>query len=109
MPRDFSRTLRVAEQIQRELAELLRLEIKDPRIGMVTMTDVEVTSDYCARQSLLHACWATPTQIAAATEGLDRAAGFLRTSSAIGSSCAAFRSCTSSTTNRSSAACGCRN
>ena len=46
MPRDFSRTLRIAEQIQRDLAELLRTEVKDPRIGMVTLTDVEVTSDY---------------------------------------------------------------
>ena len=39
MPRDFSRTLRVAEQVQRELADLIRLEIKDPRVGMVTLTD----------------------------------------------------------------------
>jgi len=36
MPREFSRTLRVAEQIQRDLAELIRLEVKDPRVGMVT-------------------------------------------------------------------------
>ena len=46
MPRDFSRTLRVAEQVQRELADLIRLEIKDPRVGMVTLTDVEVAPDY---------------------------------------------------------------
>ena len=46
MPRDFSRTLRVAEQIQRDLAELLRTEVKDPRIGMVTITGVDVTPDY---------------------------------------------------------------
>ena len=36
MPRDFSRTLRVAEQVQRELADLIRSEIKDPRVGMPT-------------------------------------------------------------------------
>ena len=46
MPREFSRTLRVAEQIQRDLAEMLRLEVKDPRVGMVTLTGVEVTTDY---------------------------------------------------------------
>jgi ribosome-binding factor A len=46
MPKDFSRPRRVAEQIQRELADLVRLELKDPRVGMVTLTGVDVTSDY---------------------------------------------------------------
>ena len=77
MPRDFSRTLRVAEQIQRDLAELLRLEVKDPRIGMVTLTDVEVTSDY-AHAKVFFTTLGDSDQIAAATEGLNRAAGFLR-------------------------------
>jgi ribosome-binding factor A len=40
------RGFRVADQIQRDLAELLRLEVKDPRIGFVTLTEVEVTPDY---------------------------------------------------------------
>lgn len=77
MPRDFSRTLRIAEQIQRDLAELLRLEVKDPRIGMVTLTDVEVTSDY-AHAKVFFTLLGDANQIAAATEGLSRAAGFLR-------------------------------
>ncbi len=77
MPRDFSRTLRVAEQIQRDLADLLRLEVKDPRIGMVTLTDVEVTSDY-AHAKVFFTTLGDADQIAAATEGLNRAAGFLR-------------------------------
>ena len=77
MPRDFSRTLRVAEQIQRDLADLLRLEVKDPRIGMVTLTDVEVTNDY-AHAKVFFTTLGTPAQIEAATEGLNRAAGFLR-------------------------------
>ena len=38
MPKDFPRTRRVADQIQRELADILRLELKDPRVGMVTVT-----------------------------------------------------------------------
>ena len=46
MPRDYSRTLRVADQIQRELADLIRNELKDPRIGMITLTGVEVSHDY---------------------------------------------------------------
>lgn len=45
MPREFSRNVRVASQLQRELAELLRGEAKDPRLGMVTVSDVEVTRD----------------------------------------------------------------
>ena len=77
MPRDFSRTLRIAEQIQRDLAELLRLEVKDPRIGMVTLTDVEVTADY-AHAKVYFTTLGDADQIASATEGLNRAAGFLR-------------------------------
>ncbi len=77
MPRDFSRTLRVAEQIQRDLANLLRLEVKDPRIGMVTLTDVEVTSDY-AHAKVFFTILGDAEQIAAATQGLNSAAGFLR-------------------------------
>jgi len=46
MPKDYARTDRVAEQIQRELAELVRLEVKDPRVRMVTLTGVEVARDY---------------------------------------------------------------
>ena len=73
MPRDFSRTLRVAEQIQRDLAELLRTEVKDPRIGMVTLTDVEVTSDY-AHAKVFFTMLGDAGQISAAAEGLNPAA-----------------------------------
>ena len=45
MPREFNRTRRVAEQLQRELAQLIRDEVKDPRLGMVTVVDVEVSRD----------------------------------------------------------------
>lgn len=41
-----ARALRLADQIQRELADLIHNELKDPRIGMITITDVEVTRDY---------------------------------------------------------------
>jgi ribosome-binding factor A len=43
--REFSRSRRVGEQIQRELAELVQRELKDPRLGMVTISAVEVTRD----------------------------------------------------------------
>jgi ribosome-binding factor A len=77
MPRDFSRTLRVAEQIQRELADLIRLELKDPRVGMVTLTDVEVTADY-AHAKVFFTALGDTDQIAEAAAGLNHAAGFLR-------------------------------
>ncbi len=77
MPRDYSRTLRVAEQIQRELADLVRLEVKDPRVGMVTLTDVEVSADY-AHAKVFFTTLGDDDQIAAATTGLNHATGFLR-------------------------------
>src|SRR5690606_9251917 len=43
MPREYSRSTRVAERLRRELAELLRRASKDPRLQQVTVTDVEVT------------------------------------------------------------------
>jgi ribosome-binding factor A len=45
MPRDFPRTRRIGEQMQRELAALIRDGVKDPRVGMVTVSAVEVTRD----------------------------------------------------------------
>ena len=45
MKQHSQRAQRVGDQIQRELADLLRLHVKDPRIGMVTVTAVEVTPD----------------------------------------------------------------
>jgi ribosome-binding factor A len=46
MPKGPARSLRVADQIQRELAEIIRTELKDPRVAMITLTGVEVTADY---------------------------------------------------------------
>ncbi len=45
MPREFPRTRRVGEQVRRELAQLLRETIRDPRIAMVSITAVEVSRD----------------------------------------------------------------
>ncbi len=45
MPREFNRTRRVNEQIKRELAQIIQLELKDPRLGMVTVAAVETTRD----------------------------------------------------------------
>ena len=45
MPKEFERTRRVGEQIQRELAVLIQQELKDPRLGMLTISAVEVSKD----------------------------------------------------------------
>ena len=45
MARDFKRTDRVGEQIQRDLSQIIHREIKDPRLGMLTVSSVEVTRD----------------------------------------------------------------
>lgn len=77
MSRDFSRTLRVADQVQRELALLLQNEVMDPRIGRITLTGVEVTRDYAYAKvfyTTLGGC--ENTQLV--EDGLTRAAGFLR-------------------------------
>lgn len=77
MPKDASRPRRVAEQIQRELAELIQLEVKDPRVGMVTLTGVEVSADY-AHAKVYFSLLGDQAQIEAALKGLNSAAGFLR-------------------------------
>jgi len=45
MPKEFPRTRRVGEQIRRELAQLIRVEIDDPRLAMVSITTVAVSPD----------------------------------------------------------------
>ena len=45
MQRDFSRTDRVAQQVQQEIAMILQRDFKDPRVGWVTVSSVEVTKD----------------------------------------------------------------
>ena len=45
MPREFLRFQRVARQLQRELAEIIQRDLRDPDVGFVTVSDVEVTKD----------------------------------------------------------------
>lgn len=77
MPKDHSRPRRVAEQIQRELAELIQLEVKDPRVGMVTLTDVEVTPDY-SHAKIYFTLLNQGHPLDETLQGLNRAAGYLR-------------------------------
>ena len=77
MPKEFSRSQRVAEQIRRELAELIRLEVKDPRVGFITLTDVEITPDY-AHAKVYFTSMQGEEGLDQILVGLRRASGFLR-------------------------------
>ena len=74
MAKEFARSQRVAEQIQRELADLLQFEVKDPRVSQVTITEVEVTGDL-AHAKVFFSAPANPPELLL---GLQKAAGFLR-------------------------------
>ena len=69
-----NRSFRVADQIQRDVAELIR-DLKDPRVGMVTINSVEVTPDYAHAQVYFSVLVGTPQDCELA---LNEAAGFLR-------------------------------
>ena len=68
------RSFRVADQIQRDVAELIR-DLKDPRVGMVTINSVDVTPDYAHAQIYFSVLLTDPEESARA---LNEAAGYLR-------------------------------
>lgn len=70
--------MRVAEQIHHELAELIRSEVKDPRVGMVTLTGVELTPDYAHATVFFTVLPDDDDTVRATLEGLQRASGFMR-------------------------------
>jgi ribosome-binding factor A len=72
-----SRRARIADQIQRELAEIIRLEMRDPRVGMITLTGVEVSRDQ-SHAKVFYTVLGAESAAREAGEGLQRAAGFLR-------------------------------
>lgn len=77
MPKEYSRSQRVVEQIRRELAELIRLEVKDPRVGFITLTDVEITPDY-AHAKIFFTSLKGQEGLDEVQKGLRRASSFLR-------------------------------
>jgi len=78
MPKDFPRARRVADQIQRELPELIRQEVKDPRVGMLTITEVELNRDM-EFAKVYFTTLGGQAEHDACLQGLQRASGFLRT------------------------------
>jgi len=77
MPREFSRSSRLADQIQRDLSDLIRLEVRDPRVRLVTVTEVEVSRDL-SHAKVYVTSLAGSDQAAQSQQALQHAAGFLR-------------------------------
>lgn len=76
MPREFNRSERVAAEIRRELAQLIQQEIKDPEVGFISLSDVEVTRDLSHAKVYITVY---QTEKAEATiSALRKAAGYLR-------------------------------
>ena len=81
MAKDYPRSYRVADQIQRELAELIRTEVKDPRVPpTMTVAGVEVSKDLSSAKVFVSTfdLQSDPEARQAAIDGLNKASGFLR-------------------------------
>lgn len=72
------RGVRVADQIQRDLAEIIAYELKDPRVGMITITEVQVTPDYAHAKVFFTTLVDNPEAVQNTLSGLRKAAGFIR-------------------------------
>lgn len=79
MAKEYSRTQRVGDQMQRELAQLIQREIKDPRLGIVTVTAVDVARDLAYAKVFITVMGKdSPQEIGQSLEILTNAAGYLR-------------------------------
>ena len=83
MAKNPSRLGRIGDQIQKDLAELIRTDVKDPRVGMITLTGVEISSDH-HHAKVFFTTLGGPEAVAKATDGLQHASGFLRSQLARG-------------------------
>ena len=72
------RSLRVADQIQRDLSDIIFSELKDPNVGMVTITEVKVTPDYANARVYVTMLDDNPDTVQKTLDSLQRASGFIR-------------------------------
>ncbi|AIU87276.1 MULTISPECIES: 30S ribosome-binding factor RbfA [Pectobacterium] len=80
MAKEFSRTQRVAQEMQKEIAIIIQREVKDPRIGMATVSGVEVSRDLAyAKVFVTFLNDNEPEQVQTAIKALQDASGFIRT------------------------------
>ena len=79
MPREFTRAERVSDAVQQELAVLIRDNVRDPRVGMLSVTDVEISRDLAyAKVFVSFVGERSQKDIDAALEALNGASGYLR-------------------------------
>jgi len=77
--KEYARTQRVADYLQRELAAIIQHEVRDPRVGMVSITGVDVSRDMGHAKVYYTSMTANSSDEASeSTEVLNKAAGFLR-------------------------------
>lgn len=76
MPKDFNRADRVSGQLRRELAQMIQTEIKDPAVGLISVSDVEVSRDLAHAKVFVTVFDAE--NAATSINALKKAAGFLR-------------------------------
>ena len=80
MAREFTRSQRVADYLQRELSGIIQREVRDPRVGMISVTGVDVSRDIGHAKVHYTVLGANSSDDAKeSTDVLNRAAGFLRT------------------------------
>jgi ribosome-binding factor A len=79
MAREFTRSQRVADYLQRELSAIIQREVRDPRVGMVSVTGVDVSRDIGYAKVHFTVLGADSSDEAKeSTDVLNKAAGFLR-------------------------------
>jgi ribosome-binding factor A len=76
VPREFKRSERVAGSLRRELAQIIQMEIKDPEIGFIGLSDVEVTRDLSHAKVFVTVF--EHEKAASSIKALNQAAGYLR-------------------------------
>jgi len=78
MAKEYSRTSRVSQQIQKELARILQQEVKDPRIGMVTISGVDITRDLAYAKVFVTFLTIGEQTNEESLAGLNAASGYIR-------------------------------
>jgi ribosome-binding factor A len=76
VPREFNRSERVAGTLRRELAQLIQKEIKDPKVGFIGLSDVEVSRDIS--HAKIYVTVFEADKAVASIKALNKAAGYLR-------------------------------
>ena len=84
MPKEYARSERVAQTITRQLAMILRNQVKDPRVSSLTITDVEVTKDLRQAKIFVTSMFEDQTDIEDTMQALDRANGVFTSRSSLG-------------------------